>query len=100
MVDEIVNNIEFKPIIIGVLVAVILILVFPMGILHCFWVIVGSAISGFLTSNPTKYALVYGAIIGLISSFFMLTVFTIPLYIILGLFGAFVGKVIQTKLTS
>lgn len=98
MVDEIVNNIGFKPVVVGTIISVVLILLFPMGILHLFWVMIGSAVSGFLTNDPTKYALVYGAIIGIISSFFMMTIFTIPLYIILGLFGAFVGKIIQANL--
>lgn len=98
MADEIVNNFELKPVAIGAVVSIVLILLFPMGILHLFWVIIGSAIAGFLTTNSTKFALVYGAIIGIVSSFLMLTVFTIPLYIILGLFGAFIGKAIQSNL--
>ena len=69
------NDFEFKPVIIGLIISVILILIFPMGILHLFWVMIGSAVAGFLTANSTKYALVYGAIIGIISSFLMLTVF-------------------------
>ena len=97
MTDEIVNNIELKPIAVGAIISVILILLFPMGIMHCFWVMVGSAVSGFLSENTTKYAVVYGAIIGIVSSFLMLTVFTIPLYVILGIFGAFVGKVIKVN---
>lgn len=100
MVDEMVNNIEFKPIAVGTVISVVLILLLPMGMMHCFWVMLGSAISGYMTNNSTKYALVYGTIIGLISSFFMLTVFTIPLYMILGIFGAFVGKVVQANLTN
>lgn len=98
MVDEIVNNIEFKPIVVGTLISLVLIILFPMGTLHLFWVIIGSAISGFLANNSTKYALIYGVIIGIISSFLMITIFTIPLYIILGLFGAFIGKIIQVNL--
>jgi hypothetical protein len=100
MVDEIVDSFELKPVIVGAVISIILILILPMGILHMLWVIVGSAIAGFLTENSTKYALIYGAIIGLISSFFMLTAFTIPIYIILGIFGAFMGKIIQTKLNT
>lgn len=100
MADEIVDLFELKPVLVGAIISIILILILPMGALHMLWVIVGSAIAGFLTENSTKYALIYGAIIGLISSFFMLTVFTIPIYIILGLFGAFVGKIIQANLNS
>lgn len=98
MADEIVNNFELKPVAIGAVVSIILILLLPMGILHLFWVIIGSAIAGYLTANSTKFALIYGAIIGIVSSFLMLTVFTIPIYIILGLFGAFIGKAIQSNL--
>ena len=98
MADEIVNNFEFKPVAIGAAVSIILILLLPMGILHLFWVIIGSAIAGYLTANSTKFALIYGAIIGIVSSFLMLTVFTIPIYVILGLFGAFIGKTIQSNL--
>lgn len=98
MADEIVEMFELKPVIVGAIVSIILILILPMGLLHMLWVIVGSAIAGFLSENSTRYALIYGAIIGLVSSFFMLTVFTIPIYIILGLFGVFVGKIIQANL--
>ena len=98
MADEIVEMFELKPVIVGAIVSIILILILPMGLLHMLWVIVGSAIAGFLSENSTRYALIYGAIIGLVSSFFMLTVFTIPIYIILGLFGAFVVKIIQANL--
>ena len=87
MSEDIVNDFEFKPVIVGLIISVVLILIFPMGVLHLFWVMIGSAVAGFLTANSTKYALVYGAIIGIISSFLMLTVFTIPLYLILGVFG-------------
>lgn len=97
MEGDVASNIELKPILIGAIISVVLILLFPMGILHLFWVIIGSAVSGFLAVNSTKYALVYGAIIGIISSFLMLTVFTISIYIILGVFGGFVGKVIKTN---
>lgn len=99
MADEIVNKFELKPVIVGAIISIILILILPMGILHMFWVIVGSAVAGFMCVNSTKYAVIYGAIIGLISSFLMLTVFTIPLYIILGIFGGFVGKLIQTNIS-
>ena len=97
MVDEIVNNFEIKPVIVGAIISIILILILPMGILHMLWVIVGSAVAGFTCENSTKYAVIYGAIIGLISSFLMLTVFTIPLYIILGIFGGFIGKLLQSN---
>ena len=97
MSEDIVNDFEFKPVIVGLIISVVLILIFPMGVLHLFWVMIGSAVAGFLTANSTKYALVYGAIIGIISSFLMLTVFTIPLYLILGVFGGFVGKLIQSN---
>lgn len=97
--DEIVNNVEFEPIVIGTVVSIILIMIGWIGFeyLHLFGVIIGSAVAGFLSKNPTKYALIYGAIVGIISSFLMLTVFTIPLYVILGLFGAFIGKVIHAN---
>lgn len=100
MSEDIVNNFEFKPVIIGAIISLILILIFPMGIWHLLWVIIGSAVSGFLTINSTKYALVYGAIIGIISSFLMFTVFTIPIYVILGIFGGFMGKVIQSNFAN
>lgn len=97
--DDVVNNVEFGPIVIGAAVSIILIIIgfFTFGYLHLFAVIIGSATAGFLSKNPTKYALIYGAIVGIISSFLMLTVFTIPLYLILGIFGAFLGKVIQAN---
>lgn len=101
MTDEIVNNIEFKPIIVGSIISIIIILIGMSvgGIFFLFGPILGSAIAGYLTENSTMYALIYGAIIGIICSFFVLTVFTIPLFIILGLFGAFIGKIIQANLT-
>lgn len=98
MQEDIARNIEFKPIIIGAIISVVLILICPYGIYHLFWVMIGAAVSGFLTGNSTKYALVYGAIVGITSSFLMLTVFTIPIYIILGIFGAFIGNVVKLKL--
>lgn len=98
MADEIVNNFELKPVIVGAIISVILILIFPMGVWHLLWVIIGSAVAGFMTENTTRHAIVYGAIIGLISSFLMLTVFTIPIYIILGIFGGFVGRLLKSNL--
>ncbi len=98
MADEIINNFEIKPVITGAIVSIILILIFPMGIGHLLWVIIGSAVAGYMSQNTTKYALIYGIIIGIISSFLMLTVFTIPIYIILGIFGGFIGKLVQSNL--
>lgn len=98
MEEDIVNNFELIPVIIGAIISVALILIFPMGVLHLLWVIIGSAVAGFISNNSTVYAIIYGAIIGIISSFFMLTVFTIPLYIILGIFGGFIGKLVKSNL--
>ncbi|WP_462315002.1 hypothetical protein [Methanobrevibacter sp.] len=100
MSEDIAENIELGPIIKGVVVALILIVIgwYTSGYIGLFGLIAGSAISGFSTNNSTKYALIYGAIVGLICSFTMLTVFTIPIFIILGLFGGFVGKVIQSNI--
>jgi hypothetical protein len=100
MGEDIAQNIELEPIIKGAVVGIIFIIIgwFTSGYLGLFGVIIGSAISGFLTNNSTKYALIYGAIVGIICSFLMLTAFTIPIFIILGLFGAFIGKVVQSNI--
>lgn len=37
--------------------------------------IIGGAISGFIINNETSYAILYGAIIGFISSFLILDIF-------------------------
>lgn len=100
MEEDIANNIELMPIVKGIIVSVLIIIIgmFTNEYISLFGVIIGAAVSGFSTHNPTKYALIYGAIVGIVSSFLILTVFTIPLFIILGVFGAFVGKIIQSNL--
>lgn len=100
MSEDIANDFELKPVIIGLIISIVGILIgtsISNGFISFFGLIVGSATSGFLTINSTKYALIYGAIIGIVSSFLVLTVFTIPTFIILGLFGGFIGKVIQNN---
>ena len=98
MSEDIANNIEIMPAVVGTVVSVILILLFPF--INLFAVMIGSAISGFLTRNSTMYALISGAIVGIVSSFAMFTVFTLPIYLVLGLFGAFIGKVLQSNFSS
>lgn len=89
-------HIELTPIIIGAIISVILIfLLLPYGVAHLLCVIIGSAVAGYLTNNSTRYALINGACVGIISSFLFPTVLIMPIYIILGLFGAFFGKAFQ-----
>ena len=84
MGEDIAQNIELEPIIKGAVAGIIFIIIgwFTSGYLGLFGVIIGSAISGFLTNNSTKYALIYGAIVGIICSFLMLTAFTIPFFVV------------------
>lgn len=103
MAEDIAGNVELKPIVMGIVVSVILILldsfIIHWGYVGIFGVIIGSAYAGFLSNNSTIYALIYGALVGFISSFaIFFTVFTIPLFVILGIFGGFIGKVIQSNL--
>lgn len=103
MGDDIANNVELMPILKGIIISVIFIgidsLIIHWGYIGILGIIVGSAYAGFSSNNTTKYALIYGAIVGFVSSFFaFFTVFTIPIFIILGLFGGFVGKVLQANI--
>lgn len=104
MSEDITTNVEVFPIVVGIIVSIILIVIdlfLFTGIISTFGVIIGSACAGFLCKNSTVYAIIYGAIIGIIASiFFALTVGfgnAFFLYTLLGIFGAFVGKVIQSK---
>ena len=100
MSEDIANNIEVMPIVKGIIISILIIVIgmFTNGMISIFGVIVGSAVSGFSADNSTTYALIYGAIVGIVSSFLMLTAYTIPVFLILGLFGAFVGKVLKSNL--
>lgn len=101
MSDDIASNFELGPILKGVVVAVIFMIIAwitSIGFIGMFGIILGSAVSGFLTVNSTKHALVYGAIVGFICCLPMMTIFSLPVFIILGLFGGFIGKVIQSNI--
>lgn len=99
MSDDIASNVELMPIVKGIVISILVIVIgmYTNGMISILGVIIGSAVSGYSTENPTTYALIYGAIVGIVSSFLMLTVYTIPLFIILGLFGSFMGKVLQSN---
>ena len=100
MEDDIATNFELKPVVVGFIIAIILLgfgLLMNNAIVEFFGLTLGSAVSGFLSNNSTKYALIYGAIIGFVCSFFMMSVFSIPVFILFGLFGAFIGKVVQSN---
>lgn len=100
MSEDIANNFELKPVIMGAIISIICIMIGTatgIGFIGIFGLIIGSAVAGFTSENSTMYALIYGAIIGIISSFLLFTVFTIPIFIILGLFGGFIGKVLQSN---
>lgn len=100
MSEDIANNFELKPVIIGAVISIVCIVIgmsTGIGFLGIFGLIIGSAVAGFTSENSTRYALIYGAIIGIVSSFLLFTVFTIPIFIILGLFGGFVGKILQSN---
>ena len=60
------------------------------------------AMTYILAVNPIILAdgLISGAIVGIVSSFAMFTVFTLSIYLVLGLFGAFIGKVLQSNFSS
>lgn len=101
MDDDIATNFELKPMVVGFIIAIILFgfgLLMSNAIVGFSGVTLGSAVSGFLSNNSTKYALIYGAIIGFVCSFFMMTVFSIPVFILFGIFGGFIGKVLQSNL--
>ncbi|WP_295599402.1 hypothetical protein [uncultured Methanobrevibacter sp.] len=102
MSEDIASNVELMPIVIGVVVSIILVtigLLSSIGAIGIIGIVIGGAISGFLTNNSTLYAIIYGAIVGLISSFLILySVFAIPFCMVLGVFGGFVGKVAQSNL--
>lgn len=102
MTDDIASNMELSPILKGIIIAVLFIIIgwFTSGYLGIFGIIVGSAFSGFSTNNSTKYALIYGAVVGIVCSFTMFTAFTVPIFIILGIFGAFVGNVVRANMTD
>lgn len=103
MSEDIINNIEIFPIVVGVVISVIFVILalFSNTMVSIIGLILASAIAGFLCRNTTVYAIIYGAVIGLIASLFIglitgiLNMFI--LYIVLGIFGAFVGKFIQSK---
>ena len=100
MSEDIASNFEIKPVVIGAIISIVCILIgmsTGVGFIGIFGPVIGSAVAGFISENSTTYALVYGAIIGIVSSFLVLTVFTIPIFIILGLFGGLIGKIIQNN---
>ncbi len=101
MEDDIANNIELMPILKGTIISVVLIIIgmtIGNAFIGFFGLIIGSAFSGFSTNNSTKYAVIYGAIVGIVSSFLMLySVFAIFFCLILGIFGGFIGKVLQSN---
>lgn len=102
MAEDIASNIELMPIVKGIIVSVVIValgMLLGIGFIGVFGIIIGGVISGFLTENTTLYAIIYGAIVGLISSFLIgFSVFSLPLCIILGIFGGFMGKVIQSNI--
>lgn len=71
MSEDIAKNIEFTPIIAGLIISLIFTVISLLvgGLWNMLGVIIGSGISGFSTQNSTIYALIYGAIIAIISSF-------------------------------
>ena len=98
MADEIVNNFELKPVIVGAIISIVLMLLTPDDYLRFLEIIIGSAVAGFICVNSTKYAMGYGALIGIISSIVTPIPIAIIVYMILGLFGGFIGKLIQSNL--
>lgn len=102
MEDDIANNIEVMIILKGIILSVVLIVIgmsIHNGFIGIFGLIIGSAFSGFSTNNSTKYALIYGVVVGIVSSFLMLnSVFAIFFCMVLGLFGGFIGKVIRVNM--
>lgn len=100
MSEDIASNFEIKPVVIGAVISIVCILLGMLtgvGYIGIFGLIIGSAVAGFISENSTTHALIYGAIIGIVSSFLALTAFTIPIFIILGLFGGLIGKIIQNN---
>lgn len=104
MDEDIAGNVELMPIVKGIVVSIVLMLIgsaLGIGFIGIFGIIIGGAISGFSSNNSTLYAVIYGAIVGFVSSFLILySVFAIPFCIILGIFGGFIGKVIQSNIWS
>ena len=102
MAEDIASNVKLMPIIIGIIASIVIVAIGKLlgnGVLGIGGIIIGSAISGFLTENTTLYAIIYGVIVGLISSFLIgFTIFSVPLCIILGIFGGFIGKVVQSNM--
>lgn len=103
MSEDIATNIEVFPIVVGVVISVIFVIIalFSNTMVSIIGLILASAGAGFLCKNTTVYAIIYGGVIGLITSLFIGLITGIfnmfLLYIILGIFGAFVGKFIQSK---
>lgn len=102
MDEDIASNVEGMPIVKGIVVSIVFAIIgllSGIGFIGLFGIIIGGGISGFSTNNSTSYAVIYGAIVGFISSFLtVFSVFSIPVCIILGIFGAFIGKVFQSNL--
>lgn len=100
MSEDIAGNFELMPVVIGFVPAIIFVLIgmATSGLVGLFGVLIGSAIAGFLSKNSTLYALIYGAVIGLICCFASLAVYVFAIFIVVGLFGGFAGKVLQSNL--
>lgn len=104
MDEDIAGNIEIFPIVVGVVISIIFLIIAMIGggsAVGYLGLILGTAATGFLCKNTTVYAIIYGALIGIIASLFIGLLYgnfsIFILNIILGLFGAFVGKFIQSK---
>lgn len=99
MNEDIAENFELMPIVKGIIISFLIIIIgmYTNIMISFIGVVIGSAVSGYSTVNSTKHALIYGAIVGIVSSFLILTVYTIPIFVILGVFGAYIGKVLQNN---
>lgn len=100
MSEDLAENFELMPIVKGIVISFLIIIIgmYTNIMISFIGVVIGSAFSGYSTLNSTKHALIYGAIVGIVSSFLILTVYTIPIFVILGVFGGFIGKVLQNNL--
>ncbi|SEK67812.1 hypothetical protein SAMN05216439_1304 [Methanobrevibacter gottschalkii] len=97
--ENFLNVIEFKALIIGLLISLVFVGISGFNVyLALFGVFAGSAIAGFLSDLSIIYSLVYGALIGIISSlFYWFGGFVFGYFLIISIIGAFIGNTVKKQ---